>query len=465
MSKRSSKRIWFAVLVAALVLGWSAGAAAGSGPTVRASTGGVVELNAALSHGYVPIEQSKRIHARLKIRADEFQAKQRAPMNLALVIDRSGSMRGGKLQQAKRAAHTLVDRLSEKDRLAVVSYGSSVSVPSDSLAVTPHNQERLHRAISSIGSSGGTNLAGGFSKGRQIADRHGTEESVDRVILLSDGKANEGADTPAALGQLAHQGLGDGISTTTMGIGLNYDESIMTAMAEQGSGGHYFIENEERIAEVFRQEFEALASVVARDTRLIVDLGAGVELLGLKGFSHERRAGKLVVQLGAFYSEQQKDILMDLAVSSGTQGEREVLEAGLHFDDVTGEEDRSVHSDATLVAVGTSEEPKLAEVNDSVMRRVEQLNYAENVQQATEAFDEGDRKEAKSIIEKQRKRLEKAGEEYGFSESTVSRKKEELAEMKSKMDRAESSQSTQGKRLMKKSADQNLELMQSSEAF
>ena len=463
MRYSSSHTNWLAaaaLLVAAFVAGpaW-----AETSPTTQVSTSGTLNMSAGLSHGYLPTNTAKNVHARIQVDASDIRTDGRAPLNLAVVIDHSGSMSGGRLTQAKRAARQLVDRLSEGDRLAVVGYGSRVSVRSPSRHATPNNRRRIKRSISAIRRQGGTFLAGGFRKAKQIVDRHATEETVDRVILLSDGKANHGIKSARGLGRLAEGAMETGVTTTTMGIGLNYNESVMTSMAEMGSGNHYFIEDENKIAATFSQEFQNLSNVVARDAYVVLELGNNVELLDVHGFSHRRRSGNVVVSLGSFYAGQNKDILVDLAASSSGAGPRDMVDINLHFDDVTGESDESVTATASLSAVATSDTDKHADLNKSVMRRVEQVTYADNVRKAREAYDRGERERARGIIDKQRQRLETRGDDVGFSGAKIQQKSRELEEKKRKMQAAPSS--AEGKRMKKEDASESLDVMRSGSAF
>lgn len=458
------RRNWITATLFLAILGLSASAAASDTPTATASAGGTLDLEAALSHPYVPAKSAQTVHARIQVRADDVRSAKRAPMNLAVVIDHSGSMSGGRLDQAKRAAHTLVDRLSEQDRLAVVSYGNNVSVDFHSVFVTPANQERLHQAINSIRIGGSTNLAGGFTKGAQIVGEHGTDTSINRVILLSDGKANIGAQTPEDLGKMAAKQLGRGVSATTMGIGLDYNERLMAEIAKQGAGHYYFVENEKKLAEIFQEEFKTLSQAVARKTKLEITVGDGVELVALHGYPHKTRGDKVTVPLDTFYARQHKDIMLDLSVSARGAGARDIVSARLEFADVT-KDDKVVHSEAKLAALATDDSKKLAKVEKSVMRRAEQINYAKNVEAATDAYERGEREKADKILSAQQKRLEKAAKSYDFDEEKVASKVKDIEEKKAKMKRSKSSRSSSGKRLKKRSRKDALDLMQSSEAW
>ncbi|MFW6054186.1 MAG: vWA domain-containing protein [Persicimonas sp.] len=432
-------------------------------PAQKASAGGTLDLEAALSHGYLPANAEKTVHARIQVRADDVQAKERAPMNLAVVVDHSGSMSGGKLQQAKQAAHTLVDRLSEQDRLAVVSYGTNVTVNMDSAFASEANKEKLHAAIENIRRHGGTNLAGGFGKGAEIVGQHPTDESVNRVVLLSDGHANSG-QTLQMLGQMASEHLEKGVSVSTMGIGLHYNEKLMAEIAKQGAGNYYFVEDEKKLAEIFGKEFRTLSQAVARDAKLQIDIGPGVELLALHGFPHKATDGKVTVNLGTFYARQHKDLLLDLSVSARGEKRRDIISAKLAFADVT-QDNKRVHSNATLAAVGTQDSKRLAAVDKPVMRRVEQIVYAQNVDRATDAYEKGQQEQAEKILVDQQQRLEKAGKSYGFDDDKIAGKIEELEQKKSTMKRSRSSNSESGKRLQKQSRGKTMDLMQSADAF
>jgi Ca-activated chloride channel family protein len=433
-------------------------------PVQKASAGGTLDLEAALSHGYVPTNAAKTIQARIQVRADDVQTTERAPMNLAVVIDHSGSMAGGRLEQAKNAAYTLVDRLSEQDRLAVVSYGNHVSVNHKSVYVTPANKEGLHAAISGIRLSGSTNLAGGFAKGAEIVGAHPTDDSINRVVLLSDGHANIGAQTPHALGQLAAKELDRGVSVSTMGIGLDYNEKLMAEMATQGAGNYYFVEDEKKLAEIFQEEFRTLSQVVAREAKLELEIGPGVELIDLHGFPYTHKRGKVTVKLGTFYARQHKDILLELSVSARDELRRDIITAKLGFADVT-QDNKRVHSKAALAAVSSNDKKQLAQVDKSVMRRAEQIVYAQNVARATDAYEKGESEEAERILEAQKERLQKASESYDFDADKVASKVEELDDQKSEMKRSRSSSSSSGKRLMKKSRKKNMDMLQSADAF
>src|SRR5690554_5691829 len=434
----------------------------GSGATV--SAGGTVALKASLSKAYVPAKAATTMHARIELRAGAAELQERAPMNLAVVLDHSGSMGGGRLEQAKAAAHSLVDRLSEQDRLAVVSYGSSVTVNQDSVLATLANKELLHNAINAVNLGGSTNLEGGYLTGAKIVAKYPTDESVNRVVLLSDGHANIGLQTPEELGALAGKQLEKGISVSAMGIGLDYNEKLMAKMASQGAGNYYFVEDEKKLVTIFEQEFKSLSNIVARNAKVEFEVGPGVELLKVYGFAHKMKGDQAVINLGAFYARQHKDILVELAVSARATPLRDIADIRLSFNDVL-QDDKSVHSSGQLVATATEDRAKLAKIDKSVMRRVEQITFAQNVQRANDAYEEGNRAEAKKILAEQKTRIARSGSDYGIGKDKVAQKIAELDAQQAEMEDAASPAKPSAKRMRKATRGRAAEVMMSADSF
>lgn len=180
------------------------------------------------------------------------EASLHQPIVAALVIDRSGSMMGSKLALATRAASEFIASLSPEDRVCVVSYDDAVSV----VAGLQAPSAAIARKAAKITSGGSTNLYEGWVTGAKMLGQGG------RVILLSDGQANVGRFIDAqSLGLHAAKSWSRyGISTTTIGIGSDYDECLMSAMAQKGGGSHYFALSPEAIQRAFRDERHQLGS-------------------------------------------------------------------------------------------------------------------------------------------------------------------------------------------------------------
>jgi Ca-activated chloride channel family protein len=207
----------------------------------------------------------------------ELQSRSRPPLNLALVIDRSGSMEGEKLSHARKAARLLVRGLTARDRLAIVTFDQEATVVVPSRQV--ENRRPFLNAIDSIESGGTTALFDGWLAGaRQVAE-HLLPEGFNRVLLLSDGDANEGLTEAAAIAEWV-SGLNErGISTSAFGLGGEFDEDLMGAIAAAGDGTLAQIESPAQLAGLYASELDGLASTVGHQVRLSIRTKHDAELV------------------------------------------------------------------------------------------------------------------------------------------------------------------------------------------
>jgi Ca-activated chloride channel family protein len=194
--------------------------------------------------------------------------KGRPQLNLAFVLDRSGSMSGQPLEEAKRCVAAMVGLMGPQDRAALVVYDDHVQVVLPSTPVVSHATFRA--ALAGIGSGGMTNLHGGWLAGaRQVAD-HLTDAGVGRVILLSDGNANQGVVDPAAIEDQVRALAAAHVSTSTYGLGVSFNEDLMVMMAKAGGGSGYFGETADHLMEPFRTEFDLMAALMGSRVSLKV---------------------------------------------------------------------------------------------------------------------------------------------------------------------------------------------------
>ncbi len=246
----------------------------------------------------------------------------RVPLNLSLVLDRSGSMGGGKLEAVKRAARDLIRRLHPDDHVSVVAFDDEVFTVAQ--PGTAAEQPELLDALMGIETGGCTNLSGGWLQGRALAQLHHDAEGVNRVILLTDGLANTGITDAGMLHALCSEGLNAKVSTTTVGVGADYDEDLLAALAEGGGGSTYYIERLDQAGGVFEEELEGLLSIAAQNLTVTLRARDAVQIAQVHhGYpSQLTTPDTLCLFVGDLYAREPREVLCDFLVASeGAAGE------------------------------------------------------------------------------------------------------------------------------------------------
>lgn len=330
-----------------------------------------------------------------------------APLNVALVLDRSGSMEGAKLDRAKEAAKIALRRLSDRDILSIVTFESEVQVLLPATRVT--DKAEIARLIDNIDSAGSTALFGGVSKGAAEVRKFLNRNSVNRILLLSDGIANVGPDSPSALGDLGASLRREGISVSTIGLGLDYNEDLMTRLAQTSDGNHAFVQEPRDLARIFDLEFNDALSVVARDLKLTLDFQGGCVPLRILNRPGEVGGRSLTLDLAQLTSGQEKYFLVEVEVPALAAGKSlDLVSVKAAYGNLaTGQSGLQtvrarVSASADPVAVKKSLRPDVAE--------------AVGVQQSVEAGekalalrDRGETEAAKKVLEDSASRLSALG--------------------------------------------------------
>ena len=294
------------------------------GPLFSALLANQVALDVGVTHPTMLAGEKEINHVRISLTGFELpDKKRRPPVNVAIVIDTSGSMSGMKMSQARDAAVAAVRRLSDDDIVSVILYNSSAQVIVPATKAT--DRAGIVRRIQSIRANGSTALFAGISKGAAEARKFLDDESVNRVILLSDGRANVGPTSPGELERLGASFVKEGISVSTLGLGLGYNEDLMSRLASAGSGNHVFVEEADDLIAVFNSEFNDLMSVVAGDFEIHARVANGVRPIRVLGTKADISGQDIYIPLAQICARQQRYFVVEVEVESGKNGEQRGL--------------------------------------------------------------------------------------------------------------------------------------------
>ena len=318
---------------------------------------------------------------------DSPKETERLPLNLSLVIDRSGSMNGKPLEEAKKCASMLVDRMSEKDRLSVVTYESHAEVLVKSQPVS--HKSRLKSQIRGITTGGMTALYDGWSLGAEEVAKNSNDNFISRVLLLSDGQANRGLTDDDVIASHCRKMAEAGVTTSTYGLSEHFNENLMAGMASAGQGQAHYGQTAEDLMDPFQEEFDLLEALLARRMRLRMMPEKGVSFEVLNGYSQDKE-GRFIMPDLAFGADVWAllRIKVNADLCSKKLGSKlKLLSAYIDYLDQDGTDQRSDTSKMTS-DLCTQEQFAVLQADDTVQLRTAEVRAAtlqENAQVAARA--------------------------------------------------------------------------------
>ncbi len=396
---------------------WTAAAAiaAGLALTVPAKTTDGVQCRVELDRAVLPAGGPQRAVVKVTLDAPRPpDGAGRSPVNLALVLDRSGSMSGDKIERAKEAAIEAVRRLGEEDLVSVVVYDHEVEtiVPAQLAA----NAEWIEGRIRSIRSRGNTALFAGVSQGAAEVRKHVGERFTHRILLLSDGLANTGPATPADLERLGRALMKERISVTTVGLGTDYNEDLMTRLAQASDGNSYFVEHSRDLPRIFAAELGDVLSVAAREVRIEIEFPSGVRPLRIVGREGRLDDRRVEIALNQLYGGQSKYALVEVEVVAGRPSDvREIALARCRYENVYSrrQEDASGRVEARFSA---DESEVVRHGNRAVVVEYLRNGIAIAADEAIELNDQGSNREAATKLRAEQGRLQKMAQKFSVEE-------------------------------------------------
>jgi Ca-activated chloride channel homolog len=283
----------------------------------------LVKCRVELDRNVLPTGGSQNVVLKVTLDAEKpyerVKPTDRPKVNLSIVLDRSGSMSGQKIDKAKEAAIEAMRRLGYGDICSVVIYDHNVQtiVPAQSA----RNIEWIESRINTIQPGGNTALFGGVSQGASEIRKNLGGEYVHRIILLSDGLANVGPSTPEELGRLGAALLKEDISVTTIGVGTDYNEDLMASLSQNSDGNTYFVESSQDLPRIFTAELGDVLDVVAKKVKVIIECPGDVTPVRIIGRDGRIRGRTIEISLNQLYGGQEKYALIEVSVPAGKKGQ------------------------------------------------------------------------------------------------------------------------------------------------
>lgn len=250
------------------------------------------------------------------------RAHTREPVNVAFVLDRSGSMAGKKIELARRAVDHALRLLRSDDRFSVVVYDSQIDVIVESTLATHRACEQARARLGAIEPRDSTDLCSGWLAGCEQVAQYIRDEGLGRCLLLTDGLANQGVTDHEAIITHARELRRRGVVTSTFGVGADFDERLLQQMADAGAGHFYYIERAVQIPDLLASELGETLEVVASGVTLTIETPNGLGGEVLNEFATVREPGRLTVQLGDLVSGQELSLVVRFEFPNGQEGTR-----------------------------------------------------------------------------------------------------------------------------------------------
>jgi Ca-activated chloride channel family protein len=240
------------------------------------------------------------------------RASERMPVNVAFVIDRSGSMAGQSIAQAREAAIMAINRLDARDIASVVIFDNMIDVlvPAQKVA----DRKQFTDPIRQISARGSTAIYGGVTEGANEVKKHLDARRLNRVVLLSDGLANVGPRNPSDFAQLGRELLKAGISVSTIGLGARYNEDLMLQLAKAADGNHAFAAAPDDLVKIFNKEFDEVLASCAQTVSIDVELEPGVRVVRAISREGQISAQNAKFKMNQIYQETEHYLLIEVEV-------------------------------------------------------------------------------------------------------------------------------------------------------
>lgn len=382
-------------------------------PKIR---GDLIEMEMLTQNTYHRSNSREPFFVRVGFYAKKLEKKkERLPLNVAIVLDRSGSMSSeGKLAYAKQAIQFIIKNLNRRDTVSVVTYDDKVDVilpPTKAL-----DKKMIEQLISKIEPGGSTNLSGGLLEGFSMVRKNLRTGQINRVLLISDGLANVGITDPKRIQEITSQRTRGGITVSTFGVGQFFNEKLLTGIAEYGSANYYYIDQSDKIPEIFSRELEGLLAVVAQNCTIRIKSRNGTSVENVYGYKFQSAGDEAIIKMGDVVSEEKKLALVKLMPPKKDRGLLSIARITFSYDDAISDKGR-IDKRGT-VSISYTESRALIEknINAVIMKEADMFISSAMMEETMDLVDRGDIDSAKKKIDDNLRRVRSGLSRYRSKE-------------------------------------------------
>jgi Ca-activated chloride channel family protein len=370
----------------------------GAGVSGASFTGPGAHGQISLSHTKVLAHGRESVFAEVKLKADATEATaERAPLSLVVVLDTSGSMDGEKISRAKESVLGLMHDMRDDDEIAFVRYSSEAELIQP-LARLGDVREGLASRVQRLGAGGGTNIPSGLAMGLRTLDdpqRDGDRAAgrVKRIVLVSDGLDGTRAEAERlALGAAEH-----GITVSSMGIGLDFDESYMSSLARDGHGNFGFVNDGGGLSAFLHRELDEASTTTVENATVRLTLPAGVRFVRASGADARASGDSVTVKMGSLFAGDERRAVIELSTDLDA-GEARQIGASARWHRVGGGDADVKASELSLVATRDASDVRRGE-DGAVLASATSVLSSQRELEAAQAYAQGDTRKAHEMIQ------------------------------------------------------------------
>jgi len=378
----------------------------GSAPQTSATLQGQgARGRVALSQGRLLASGTRSLYMELRIAADQTTPVTRPPVSFVLAIDTSGSMAGQKIIDARRSATAILAEMNPDDLVSVVRFSSDAQVVVPLMPVR-HAREQAVAAIDRMYANGNTDIAQAMRTAERVLGP-GDLSRPQRIVLVTDGRDTSGAprDTGANVARLASA---RGITSSALGIGVDYDAGYLMSVANAGRGNYEYLGESSALARFLSKEVRETGSTVVQDATARIDLPEGWRVRDVWGAVSDRSDGTLRLRFGPLFAGDERRVIVSLDAEAGAPGSWTTVRATYNWVAVGSSSRVEASSPALRIESVSSPADAESSIDSSVMGSVASVTASRLEQESAEAFERGDRQRALDLNRQSAAELDRA---------------------------------------------------------